>query len=170
MSSISSSTLLWQRKHTGDVNISGTCLTLLLFVASTATIHAWYTLPCAKALLFSEKDFCRGDLGELQMGSSSRLCCAFYWLLIISTAIVRLCILVSLIIRATMFCSSQAYRLEDIRAENNMYKIKHQPDIDELLRAEEQDPSPQRDLEDRTSYTSRPFFWGYQYLPTLDMH
>jgi len=104
------------------------------------------------------------------MGSSSRLCCAFYWLLIISTAIVRLCILVSLIIRATMFCSSQAYRSEDIRAENNMYKIKHQPDIDELLRAEEQDPSPRRDLEDRTSYTSRQLFWGYQYLPTSDMH
>lgn len=38
-----------------------------------------------------------------------------------------------------------------------MYKIKHQPDVDELLRAEEEDPSPQRDLEDRTIYTSRPF-------------
>lgn len=38
-----------------------------------------------------------------------------------------------------------------------MYKIKHQPDIDELLKAEEEDPSPQRDLGDRTIYTSRPF-------------
>ena len=38
-----------------------------------------------------------------------------------------------------------------------MYKIKYRPDIDDLLKAEEGDPSPQRDMVDRTIYTSRPF-------------
>ena len=38
-----------------------------------------------------------------------------------------------------------------------MYKIKYRPDIDDLLKAEEGDPSPQKELEGRTIYTSRPF-------------
>ncbi len=38
-----------------------------------------------------------------------------------------------------------------------MYKIKYRPDIDNLLKAEEKDSSPQKELEDRTIYASRPF-------------
>ena len=38
-----------------------------------------------------------------------------------------------------------------------MYNIKHRPNVDDLLQAEEEDPSPQKNSEDRTVYTSEPF-------------
>ena len=38
-----------------------------------------------------------------------------------------------------------------------MYKIKYRPDVDDLLGAEQIDPSPQKDSKDRITYTSGPF-------------